>query len=270
MKRLAWFSAVVAAFLSLATPSSAQVSSVAQGQATSSISVLSRSALPFVFTSSGSMGNNGALTGITALPNAYPSAYFYLPASAISAGSTAGWYFTQCSTTTACTVFNNVYASGTPVAPSSPTAFATTGPGAFTGATTETVAISITIPGNTMGANGFLRMTTRWITVGASGTSRGWRVRFGGIGGQTCMSGASTSVIYAMQQTTIANRGATNVQLCDSLGGVSGGTYAATNSDTLGAVDSTADIALVTTVQKTTATDHTIMHGYQLEASPSP
>ncbi len=97
--------------------------------------VLFRCVTPFIIVSSGSMGNNGALTVTTALPWTPIRSYVYLPANAISAGSAAGWYYAVFSSTTAATVYNNVYdpASGIePVVPTSPTAFATTGPGAYT------------------------------------------------------------------------------------------------------------------------------------------
>lgn len=113
--------------------------------------------IPMVLPSSGTVGNNGALSGITAIPTGiiYPHAYVYMPANAISAGSAAGYYYAQFSSTTAATLYNNVYTSGTPTVPSTPTAFVTTGPGAYTQNTAaETVAITVTIPGNTLGING--------------------------------------------------------------------------------------------------------------------
>lgn len=91
--------------------------------------------IPFVFPTSGSFANNGALSGITAVPNTYPNAYVYLKANVVvAAGQAAGWYYAVFSSTTAATVYNNVYdptVGGVPTIPTSPTAFATTGPGAF-------------------------------------------------------------------------------------------------------------------------------------------
>lgn len=114
--------------------------------------------IPFVIPSSGTMGNNGALSGITAVPVAYPSAYVYLPANAIQAGSAAGWYYAVFSSTTAATIYNNPYTSGVPTIPGSPTAFASTGPGAYTQTT------GAYIPGpqarlgpSSLGVNGIVR-----------------------------------------------------------------------------------------------------------------
>lgn len=114
---------------------------------------LGQSRLPMILPSSGSMGNNGALTLTTALDQAYPAAYFYMPAGAIAAASTAGFYYGTMSSTTAVTLFNNPYVSGTPTIPASPTAFATTGPGAYTQTTGSAfTAYTYSVPGGTLGA----------------------------------------------------------------------------------------------------------------------
>src|SRR5579859_1785192 len=101
--------------------------------------------IPFIVANTGTMGNNGALTLGTALPSTYANAYVYLPANAISAGSAAGWYFCQFSSTTVGTVFNNTYSSGTPQIPAALVSFATTGPGAYTGVTTQITGPNFTI-----------------------------------------------------------------------------------------------------------------------------
>jgi hypothetical protein len=93
-------------------------------------------AIPLIFAPTGSFGNNGALTSGTANPLAYVDTYTYFPADAIVAGSAAGWYWTVWSNTTTATVYNNTWnGTSNPAAVDSPTAFATTGPGAFTGPT---------------------------------------------------------------------------------------------------------------------------------------
>ncbi len=97
--------------------------------------------VPVYVPSSGSIANNGALTLTTALPLIYPNVYLYFPANAIAAGSAAGKYYCQMSSTTVGVIFNNTYVSGTPVVPTSPTAFVTTGPGAYT----QTISTNITL-----------------------------------------------------------------------------------------------------------------------------
>lgn len=113
--------------------------------------------IPFILPSSGSMANNGALTVTTALPTTYPNAYVYLPANAVAAGSAAGWYYAVFSSTTAATVYNNRYTTGFPTIPASPTAFSTTGPGAYTQTSGSDIqGPNTTIPGGSMGPNGSL------------------------------------------------------------------------------------------------------------------
>lgn len=109
--------------------------------------------IPFVYASSGTMGDNGALSGIAAVNSTYANAYVYLPANAIAAGSTAGWYYAVFSSTTAATVYNNKYTTGVPSVPASPTAFVTTGLGAYTQANANT-GPTIVLPANTLSVNG--------------------------------------------------------------------------------------------------------------------
>lgn len=166
--------------------------------------VLLSTGIPFVFLSSGTMGNNGALSGITAVANAYASAYCYLPANAISTGSAAGWYYAVFSSTTAATIYNNVYTSGTPTIPSSPTAFSTTGPGAYTQVTSTFITgPSVTLTGNTLSKNGSLRYNLSTTNNNSAG-SKQVRFSFGGVD-----SGlqATTTQIFSGSVLCITNRG---------------------------------------------------------------
>lgn len=168
--------------------------------------VIGHSRVPMVLVSSGTMGNNGALSGITAVALAFPAAYVYLPAGAISSGSAAGWYYAVFSSTSAATVYNNVYSSGTPTIPGSPTAFATTGPGAFTQTTSGVQAYAMTVPAGMIGVNGALRATLAGTNNNSSNTKNIFfkfggttffgsfpttTVSFGNMGGFTNMGSAS-------------------------------------------------------------------------------
>lgn len=129
--------------------------------------VLSKSTLPFIIAPTGTMANNGAITLGTAAPTIYSNAFIFLPAGAIAAGvpAAAAWLFCQMSSTTVGVVFNNTYTSGLPTIPSSPTAFVTTGPGAYTGVTSAVQGPTITIPGGLLGINGILRSYVLWSTT---------------------------------------------------------------------------------------------------------
>lgn len=149
----------------------------------SSVYPLGQARVPFVYVSSGTMGNNGALSGLTALQHAYPDAYVYLPAGAIAAsgpGSAAGWYYAQFSSATAATVYNNTYTSGTPQIPASPTAFSTTGPGAFTQTTGSYIpGYTLSIAGGTIGINGSVEIKAL-ANNNSSVNNKTVRIQFGG------------------------------------------------------------------------------------------
>jgi hypothetical protein len=107
------------------------------------------------------LSNNvtGSISGYgTPLPRAVGNSYSYFPAGALSTGSAAGWYWTNWSASTVGQAYNNTYTpgtSGTPTVVGSPTAFVSTGPGAFT-QTSGSYIQGPTGPytGNTMGLNG--------------------------------------------------------------------------------------------------------------------
>ena len=93
----------------------------------------SRSSTPMILQSSGTVGANGALSNITALPETYSGgAYLHFPAGRLFAGSTAGLYWTVMTSTTAGTVFNNRYISGEPLPPPSLTPIVSSSMGAYT------------------------------------------------------------------------------------------------------------------------------------------
>lgn len=124
--------------------------------------ILARSGVPIGIPSSGTVGVNGALSGLTAFDQIYSNGvWLYFPAGACYAGSVAAFYWVVMSSTTAGTIYNNTHTPGTNSSdiPASPTAIAAAGPGAYTGVTTEVTAAQWTIPGNTLGINGVHRTT---------------------------------------------------------------------------------------------------------------
>ena len=115
--------------------------------------------------SSGTIGNNGALTLTTGLAFTYSNGvYFYFPANAIFAGSAAGVYYVVMSSTTVGTIYNNTYTSGIPKFISSPTPFVTTGPGAYTQTiSTDITLVSHVLKGNLLKNFGSLEITDAYI-----------------------------------------------------------------------------------------------------------
>lgn len=110
--------------------------------------IMVETAIPLIFPPSFTSGNNGAFSAMNTLPYAYPACYIWLPINSISATlpAAAGWYYAECSSTTAGTIYNNTWdGASTPTAPTTKTAFVTTGVGAVTGPTTVVAAINLPI-----------------------------------------------------------------------------------------------------------------------------
>lgn len=136
------------------------------------------SAIPIILPSSGVIGNNGAISGLTALPTTYSNGcYIYLPANAISAGSAAGIYFAIMSSTTAGVVYNNLYTGGAVSVPVTPIPFSTTGPGAYTQTiNTDIVLLSYNILGGLLGNSGRVQIETV-VAVNNTADTKTWRIR---------------------------------------------------------------------------------------------
>lgn len=186
----------------------------------------------------------------------FSNCWMYFPANAIVAGSAAGVYFVQMSSTSVGTIFNNVLSSGAPSIPASPTAFSTTGPGAYTQTTSAVTLVTIPVLGGSMGVNGALYVRDLWITP-SNANSKQTQVTFGG----------SAAVTYspASQQTLgvermIRNAGVTNSQIV-----IAASTSLSSDVGASGSAPSSLSINtannqnLVHTVLIGTATDYAIM-----------
>jgi len=220
--------------------------------------------IPMVLPSSGTIGNNGALSGITTIPAGivYPHAYVYLPANAISAGSAAGYYYAQFSSATAATLYNNTYVSGSPSVPSSPTAFVTTGPGAYTQNTAaETAAISVPLAANIVGVSGSIDVNISMAcTINAN--TKIVRVAIDSTGNQICgLSAISTG--YIRFAPSLIAMGVTNRQMCvASMTTAQGGLGSSTLSPGLGtflSLDMTATHNLIIYLRNLNAADTTVL-----------
>lgn len=227
--------------------------------------ILAQFALPLIMPPTGSIGDNGALTLGTALNTTYAACYMYFPASAIVTGSGAGWYYVVMSSTTAGTIYNNVYSpsisDSVPSIPSSTVSFVTTGPGAYTQATTIQTAYSVLLPANSLGTNGSLEV---WIDQLCNNTA----------GTKTITLLADTTLLHSMGLTTtlgsphrviLQNRGHVARQKITrpnvaSEAAVSSIATMFTSKDT--SVDITLNIGLTLSV----ATDHVSLEGLIIKA----
>lgn len=219
--------------------------------------VLAKWGVPVILGSSGTMGNNGAVSGMTALPKTYSGgAWMYFLANVITGSNAAGFYWFVGSSTTAGTVYNSTWdGTGIPTLGTT-TAFVSTGPGAYAGvATGEITAATITIPANALGPNGWLKGVFS-VTNNTAAGNKIFRLRYSGGAGtqiinETVSTNATGYVAWEMmntgvagQQMHLARRGNATAM------GMIGNVYTS--------VDSTASATAVLTLEKATATNHII------------
>ena len=229
------------------------------GNVTGARGVIAQWAIPFIITSSGSIADNGALTGVTALPATFSAgAYCYFPANAISAGSAAGWYWTKFSSTTAGTIYNSTYTTGIPTA-GTDTAFATTGPGAYVGVITEQ-GITIPVAAGLLGSKGAI---IAQIAYGATNNANAKtaRLRFGGSGGTLYRDVSTASLTIFEDYRTIRNlTSASQIGHSAGLLPFTAGTSAVTSS-----VDTSAASELYVSATHAIVTDNAIIYGGTIE-----
>ena len=228
--------------------------------------ILSQGGVAIGVPSSGTMGNNGALSALTALPTTYSGGiYLYFPANAIAAGVAAGLYYCIMSSTTAGTVYNNTYTSGVPTAPASPTAFSTTGPGAYT----QTTGVDITlrsdpILGGTMGPNGSIRAIPLFVYNNTVG-NKTHGVKLSTAYFAFVVTTTSVSIQY---NVLIGNSGSQSYQT--ALGaGLAGVGFGATASVIVGTIDTSVTQSLTHFGNLQTATDFIILGRTIIEVLPS-
>lgn len=254
MKRLPF---VLAMALALATPTFAQLTAPANGP---SRQTLVQSRIPMVLPSSGSVGNNGALTLTTALDQAYTDAYFYMPAGAIAAASVAGYYYGQMSDASTVTLYNNAYAGGTPTIPVSPVAFVTTGPGAYTQTVATLInACKITLPGGTLGPNDEIQ-SHGVVSYNNSGGVKTVSLTYGAY--SYGVIGPSTTLVQSFQ-AGFANTGKLTRQ------GITGNTAMSLGTTATGflsgSIDSTTNQVVAVGLKLAVVTDYIILQNYVSE-----
>lgn len=222
--------------------------------------------VPVIGSSSGNMGNNGAASGMTALGTTPANAYVLFAAGAIAAGipAAADFYYCQFSSTTACTVFNNLLSAnlnsvGVPLIPASPTAFVTTGPGAFTGVTITYNAVTITIPAAAMGANGACLIEGDYTCFNAA-TNKAFTTIFGGT---NIINTTQTTIAQAATSARIKNRGSASIQRTSPMFNGAPLTYVASAVNTGNAA------TVVFQMSKATATENLVFEGGRVTIIPT-
>lgn len=226
--------------------------------------VLQQSAIPIILPSSGTLGNNGALTLTTALPMIFSDGcYMYFPAGAIYSGSTAGLYYVDMSTTTAGTIYNNTYLGGVASIPSSPALFSSTGPGLYTQTTgTDITVSSVTVLGGLMGINGVLRIVGHNFCSN-SANNKANKVF---LGVSVVASQILTTAGALITRREVVNAGVETRQSCNNWNHAGTNTLSAPS---VSFVNTTVDLVLSHTAQLSVATDYLILSAITVEILPS-
>ena len=251
--------AVASTSLASATLSDPTITgTVTASQVTGIPIVLAKWGVPVGLASSGTMGNNGAVSGMTALPTTYSAGiWLYIPAGAIAAGvpAAAAFRWFKGSSTTAGTFYDSTWDGLSVPTVGTTTAFSTTGPGAFTGvAAGEITVATITVPAGAMGPNGVLRMDTA-ITNNSAAGNKIFEVKFGALAFQA----TATTNVMTGGWYEIRNLGVANFQKGSVF--IGGAGTAALSAVAYGTVDSASAVTFLVTLEKATATNHAIFEG---------
>jgi len=238
-----------------------------QGQVAYFPRILSESGIPVIVANTGTIATSGTVTLGTALPTTYANAFVYFPASAVSGDSTGGIYYVVFSSTTVGVVYAGKYgvANGvgavafTPVVPTSTLTAVTGSNASFTGSTTETTLINVTVPAGAMGDNGQIVVTSNWSCNNSAGAKTG-TVYLGASAVGTASS--YTTSTGGSSMNSIRNRGALNVQSTQLIGG------AAASGHVYTAIDTSVSVAVTITGDLATATDHIILEGFTIMMNP--
>lgn len=166
------------------------------------------SACPVIVPSSGTMNDNGSLTGLSLLPIAYAFAYLFFPTGAVFAGSPSGFYYARFTDTAEAIIFNNLLLPGqVPRFISVPTPIMATGPGAYTQSTTQIALITINIPGGTLRDSGVCEIFNLY-SFSNSANAKDISISYGGntVQAFTITGARSYQNIFSIYNQGIGNR----------------------------------------------------------------
>lgn len=135
-----------------------------------------------------------------------------------------------------------------------------------TGDTNESILATITIPANTIGANGVLRVTSFW-SMPSSANNKTLRHRLGGIGGTAVFSTVVTTVANMRVESTTIAANATNAQNTISYAPRGTDQLVTANTVTTSALDMTTSQTLVITDQNASAGETVTLIGFVVESA---
>lgn len=223
-----------------------------------------RNGIPVIIPSSGTFAANGAVSGLVAMPTTYTHAYLYFPAAAISATSTAGFYYTVMSAADAGKVYNNkLPASGVPSIPASPTAFSCAGPGAYVQAITEITMQTLKLQGGILGPSGHFEVNPIF-SVSATVNDKTLKVKLSST--EIHAAVPTTSETHYRPLIVCANRGSQSAQIAFAKTSFSG-IAETTAAQVYGTVDTSVDQNITITGQlSAAATEYIVLEYYDIEA----
>jgi hypothetical protein len=134
--------------------------------------------------------------------------------------------------------------------------------------TSEQVLATITVPANTLGLNGVLRIHTRW-NFTTSANIKSMRVRFSGAAGAQHAAVSATAATSAILETRIANAGSTSAQVGHTML-VSNGTASPGVGGAAGVVDTTAATTIVISGEKALGSETLTLTAYMVEVVKLP
>jgi hypothetical protein len=137
---------------------------------------------------------------------------------------------------------------------------------AVTGTAAETVLATISIPANTIGPNGQMKINAYWTTT-SSANNKTIRVRLGGLSGSVIFSAVPTTVANVWSSTILNDANSTSSQFMISEVARGTDSLVATVSAT-SAVDMTSSQSLVITGQLSTTSETITLNGYTVEYAP--
>ncbi len=195
--------------------------------------------------------------------------YAYMPAG--SGGLAAGWYWCVMTSATAGELYTEMHVPGSnpPAFITSPTALPNCSAGRITQVTTEVTAVSLTMPGGSMGPNGMFESVKKWV-CSSTGGNKSFAVRVANtlVFKTTPISTNNNQIVRATRQNMgtqshqCGNRIATALSAWDA--GASATTYFA-GDDT--SINTAVDCTVAFTMQNAVNTDSSILVPMQFQVT---
>ena len=212
--------------------------------------------IPLISAPTGTIGANGAITFGTATAVTYGNCWVSFPAGALFANSAAGTYFCNMTSTTAGTAYNILLGSSWPYIPADEvltrSAIVSASVGSYTGRTGAHTIATVTVPGQSMGANGLLTVETE-LSATTTVNTRQVNIQFGSTNFSVSV-GSGSQINRRMLR--LANRGSSSRNFLSGLD-----QYTSTGANPQASISIATDQNWTITIQgeKNVATDYVVI-----------